>query len=1323
MTTQRRRFSLHSRVLALGLLSSLLLALLVPAWPAYLSAWAHPSSPEQMIIRQFPALAEQMAARTDFTVATRTIEGRVVAGFQPHLASTSATPEIGFPTGLLPPERAAWLAQAQRDGMTNQVSLTPFFPASYGDSFVVEGQGMRVVVRPLGAAQVKAQIEQGKVIYRGAYPHTDSLHAVKGHRSEEFLLLHTAEAPHSFEYALQVSAGAKIALAEGAVRLTNERGQGLVIEKPWVVDAQGQRREDVVHWELGSEERNGIHHLRLELTPAGLAYPLVIDPSWVPTSDLVTARHFHTATLLSNGQVLIAGGSNINGSLKSAELYNPATGTWSSTGDLATARESHTATLLPNGQVLIAGGFPGGGGVLKSAELYNPATGAWSSTGDLATARGSHTATLLPNGQVLLAGGEGDSFGFLKSAELYNPATGTWSSTGDLATARGLHTATLLPNGQVLIAGGVNTSSGVLKSAELYNPATGTWSSIGDLATARESHTATLLPNGQVLIAGGFNNGVLKSAELYNPATGTWSSTGDLATARALHTATLLPNGQVLIAGGFPSGGGFFKSAELYNPATGTWSSTGDLATARDSHTATLLPNGQVLIAGGINNNGSLKSAELYDPTISPVTGSWSVTFPNTSRSEHTATLLPNGKVLVAGGFGTGGGLNSAELYDPATSMWSYTGNLNTGRFGHTATLLPNGKVLVAGDISSASAELYDPATGTWSYTGSLSTVRANHTATLLPNGKVLVAAGFNNNAFTYLRSAELYDPATGTWSAAGLLTRDRYVHTATLLPNGKVLVAGGINSLETNGTISAEIYDPGSNSWGAVGSLKYPRSQHTANLLPTGKVLVTGGAGIAGVCELYDPVLTNNWSTTGVLSSSVARTAHTATLLTNGLVLLAGGSDGSGQVATAYLYNPAQGLWATTAPLTAARSQHTATLLPNGKVLVAGGDNPIPFAIAELYAVGLGFNETSRPLLTTATSPLGLGGQLTATGSHFQGVSEASGGNTQSSATNYPVLQLRSLVNEQTSFLLTNPASGWSNLTFTSAPVTGFPQGPALATVFTNGIPSVSKFLQLTSIALSPMSQSFSASSATGSVDVIVPGGFGWTAASNAAWIRITSGGGVFGSGAVGYAVDANPDSTPRSGTLTLAGQTFTVAQGAQFNDVPTNHPFYNFISKLSARRVTLGCGQGNYCPDGNVTREQMAAFIIRALGDFTPPPPAAPRFNDVPPENPFYGFIDEMAVRGITLGCGNGNYCPKDEVTREKMAAFMIRALGIFSLPPPAFQRFLDVPPSNSFYAFIDEMAVRQITLGCGGSSYCPSGVVTRGQMAVFMVRAFGL
>jgi hypothetical protein len=135
------------------------------------------------------------------------------------------------------------------------------------------------------------------------------------------------------------------------------------------------------------------------------------------------------------------------------------------------------------------------------------------------------------------------------------------------------------------------------------------------------------------------------------------------------------------------------------------------------------------------------------------------------------------------------------------------------------------------------------------------------------------------------------------------------------------------------------------------------------------------------------------------------------------------------------------------------------------------------------------------------------------------------------------------------------------------------------------------------------------------------------------------------------------------------------------------------------------------------------MAAFIIRALGVFNPPQPARQRFQDVPPSNPFYAFIEQMAVRQITLGCGGGNYCPSDAVTRGQMAAFIMRGLGEFNPPQPASQRFLDVPPSNPFYRFIDRMAVLQITQGCGGGNYCPALRVTRGQMAAFLVRAFNL
>lgn len=231
------------------------------------------------------------------------------------------------------------------------------------------------------------------------------------------------------------------------------------------------------------------------------------------------------------------------------------------------------------------------------------------------------------------------------------------------------------------------------------------------------------------------------------------------------------------------------------------------------------------------------------------------------------------------------------------------------------------------------------------------------------------------------------------------------------------------------------------------------------------------------------------------------------------------------------------------------------------------------------------------------------------------------------------------------------------------------------------------------------------------------------WTILVDGAWIHVNGPGQGTGSTQFFYTVDANTASTNRVGHVFIADQVFTVYQGAQFNDVPQNHVFYVEIEKISARGITLGCGNNNFCPDGIVTRDQMAAFIVRALGEFNPPTPAMQRFADVPPSNPFYNFIDRLAELGITQGCSATNYCPADPVLREQSAALIIRALGEFNPPTPATQRFADVPPSNPFYNFIDRMAALGITQGCGGGNFCPKLAVSRAQMAAFIVRAFNL
>ena len=180
-----------------------------------------------------------------------------------------------------------------------------------------------------------------------------------------------------------------------------------------------------------------------------------------------------------------------------------------------------------------------------------------------------------------------------------------------------------------------------------------------------------------------------------------------------------------------------------------------------------------------------------------------------------------------------------------------------------------------------------------------------------------------------------------------------------------------------------------------------------------------------------------------------------------------------------------------------------------------------------------------------------------------------------------------------------------------------------------------------------------------------------------------------------------------------------------ADFNDVPDSHAFHDFVEKIFRRGVTAGCTGGNYCVDNPVTRAQMAVFLIKAKYNLSlvPPPATGTLFADVPAGSFAADWIEQLANEGITGGCGGGNYCPDDPVTREQMAVFLLKSKhGALYVPPPATGVFADVPAGRPFAPWIEQLAAEGITGGCGGGNYCPNNPVTRGQMAVFLSKTFG-
>lgn len=721
------------------------------------------------------------------------------------------------------------------------------------------------------------------------------------------------------------------------------------------------------------------------MAPDGTSAPSTTAEIYDPATETWSAvespafSHLNSpAVRLPSGRVLVLGGDETG---SRCEVYDPATNTWSETGPLVTPRTYPTATLLGSGKVLVVGGYRSVDpyGVATEVELYDPTTGRWSRTGSIDYQPVAHTATLLGTGEVLVNGGAGPGQGAyaysgtpLAQARLYDPVSGTWRPTGSMNQGRYGHVSVLLASGRVLSASGI--PEGRLAghqvygfdavSGEIYDPVTGSWVFTPPMERfVTTGMAAAMLSDGDVLVAGGiiwtaaswefgYSLGgceLLQEVPREPDTQGRTQSIGGtisgldavglvLATAGQpeLHVGpgqdrfrfakpvprgtaydvevTTQPEGEsCTVAHGAGAVGTTDVDGVAVHCSTvtaGRFAATGRMAVARQYHTATLLSDGRVLVAGGWDDYAATDTAELYDP----ITGRFSPTGRMTTpRAGHTATLLPGGEVLLTGGTpGLAdrrtdciGGCpeSSAELFDPVAGTFRATGGaMSFGRIYHTATLLEDGTVLVVGHRLYQGSCIYVPGSDAFVDQVDAFAVRAAATATLLPDGTVLVAGA---------GSAERYEPDEHTFHLEPFpMVEERWFHAAALLPGGNVLLAGGatwgvMGMAGRSFEATAETYDAVDGRFAPTGSMAVARAGHTATPLPRGGVLVAGGyhGHVESSAEVYD-VSCRCFTAMGAMLEP--RWNHTATLLPDGLVLVVGGTaSGSRSTRSAEIYHP----------------------------------------------------------------------------------------------------------------------------------------------------------------------------------------------------------------------------------------------------------------------------------------------------------------------------------------------------------------------------------------------------------------------------------
>ena len=446
----------------------------------------------------------------------------------------------------------------------------------------------------------------------------------------------------SYELALD-SHVAGLRLVANSLELLDSNGfPRLRVQSPYLIDSSRKRLPIALSVEGCAISTNpaapfhksvlapGSHACILHLTWDALAasYPVIVDPGWMTTDALALARFEHIAVLLSNGDVMVAGGQtgdplSVEVTTATTEIYSG--GVWAASGPMAGDRAIAAAATLANGNVLVTGGLSqaadGAQTILGTSEIYDVASGMWSATGSLTDARSGHTATAVGDGTVIVAGGYNNSGAHYDSAELYS--AGNFTPAGTINTARFDHIGVTLPGNRVLLGAGTNAFTGALASIELYTAGIG-WSAASALTSMSQPRllvSGAALQNGDVVFIGGYNDTdfALASSETYRPSTNTWTTgSGTLLHARYHAVAATLSNGQVLVVGG-EDGNGNYRDAELYDPTSTQFSDFCGMSEASAyGHTVTALSGSEVMVAGGHGYKPSriLNATSIFDLTV-----------------------------------------------------------------------------------------------------------------------------------------------------------------------------------------------------------------------------------------------------------------------------------------------------------------------------------------------------------------------------------------------------------------------------------------------------------------------------------------------------------------------------------------------------------------------------------------------------------------------------------------------------------------------------------------------------------------------------------